>query len=44
MVPGEALPGFIGRFNDAWVCASRRLNQRILRDLLAVSGAPLFAH
>ena len=44
VTPDEDLPAFINRLNGEWVRAARRLSSQVLRDLLAVSGDPLFAY
>lgn len=41
---GEALPTFINRINEEWVAATRRLSPRLICELLAFSGPPVFAH
>lgn len=42
--PGEALLPFLNRINGEWVETARRLSPRVVRELLAVAGPPLFAH
>jgi uncharacterized protein (TIGR03083 family) len=42
--PGESIAGFVNRINDEWMRAARRLSPRVLVDLLAAAGPPLFAY
>jgi uncharacterized protein (TIGR03083 family) len=42
--PGEDLVTYLDRVNAEWVEATRRLSPRVVVDLLAASGAPLFAY
>jgi uncharacterized protein (TIGR03083 family) len=43
-LPEEPIVAFVNRINDEWMLAARRLSPRVIRDLLAVVGAPLFAY
>ena len=40
--PGADLVAFVDRINAEWVRSARRLSPRVLLDLLATSGPPLF--
>jgi uncharacterized protein (TIGR03083 family) len=42
--PGEAIVPFINRINDEWMRAAQRLSTRVVRDLLAAVGPPLFEY
>src|SRR5207248_389111 len=42
--PGEELAVLVDRLNAEWVEAGRRLSPRLVTELLAFSGAPLFDH
>ena len=42
--PDEPLGRFIGRFNESWVEACRRISPRALIDALRGSGEPLFRY
>ena len=41
--PG-ALVAAVNAWNEDWVVAARRMSPRVLRDLLAVTGEPLYAY
>jgi len=40
--PGEPIVRFVNRINEEWMRAGRRLSPRVIRELLAVVGPPLF--
>ena len=42
--PGEGTVAFVNRINDEWMRAGQRLSPRVLRELLAVVGPPLFTY
>lgn len=42
--PGESVVALVNRANDDWQRAAQRLSPMVLQELLAVSGAPLFAY
>lgn len=41
---GESKGAFIGRINEEWVTAARRLSPRLAIELLETSGPPFFEH
>lgn len=42
--PGQDLVSFLNASNDTWMRAARRLSPRVVCDLLAAVGPPLFAY